>query len=130
MAIERIREDMDRPEVLQGTTYKIKTPLSEHAIYITMNDIVLNAGTEHESRCPFELFVNSKNMEYFQWVVALTRLISSSFRAGNNLSYIVKELKSVADPVGGFWSNGIYYNSLVAKIGDVIETHLKSIGAL
>jgi len=80
--IEHIHENLDRPEFLQGSTYKVKTPLSDHALYITINDIVLNAGTDHEQRRPFEIFINSRNMEHFQWVLALTRVISAVFRKG------------------------------------------------
>ena len=75
-----MHEKIERPEMLLGSTYKIKTPLSEHALYVTINDIILNAGTEHEARRPFEIFINSKNMDHFQWIVALTRIISAVFR--------------------------------------------------
>ena len=72
---------VERPDTLIGATYKIKSPLFEHALYVTINDIVLNADTEYEMRRPFEIFINSKNMDHFQWIVALTRIISAVFRS-------------------------------------------------
>src|SRR5690606_25166963 len=94
-ALEQMHEKLERPEVLRGSTYKIKTPLSNHALYITINDVLLNAGTDHESRRPFEIFINSKNLEHFQWVVALTRVISAVFRKGGDATFLVEELKAV-----------------------------------
>lgn len=130
-AIEQMHEKFERPETLSGATYKIKTPLSDHALYITINDAVLNAGTDHESRRPFEIFINSKNMEHFQWVVALTRVISAVFRKGGDVTFLVEELKAVFDPQGGYFkSGGRFMPSLVAEIGDAIETHMKSIGLI
>lgn len=129
--IEQMHEKFERPEVLVGATYKIKTPLSDHALYITINDALLNQGTDHESRRPFEIFINSKNMEHFQWVVALTRVISAVFRKGGDVTFLVEELKAVFDPQGGYFkSGGRFMPSLVAEIGDAIETHMKSIGLI
>src|SRR5690554_1319759 len=129
--IEKMHEKFDRPESLEGSTYKIKTPLSDHALYITINDVVLNPGTDHELRRPFEIFINSKNMEHFQWVVALTRVISAVFRKGGDVTFLVEELKAVFDPQGGYFkSGGRFMPSLVAEIGDAIETHMKSIGLI
>lgn len=126
-----MHENVDRPESLTGSTYKIKTPLSDHALYITINDIVLNPGTEHQRIQPFEIFINSKNLEHFQWVVALTRVISAVFRKGGDITFLVEELKAVFDPTGGYFkSGGVFMPSLVAEIGSVIETHLRSIGLL
>ena len=125
---ETMHENVIRPENLTGYTYKIKTPDSDHAIYITINNITLNAGTIYEKICPYEIFINSKNMEHFQWVIALTRVISAVFRKGGNVIFLVEELKSVFDPKGGYLKKGgIYVPSLVAEIGLVIETHLKNI---
>ncbi|HKK22963.1 MAG TPA: NrdJb, partial [Pseudohaliea sp.] len=116
---------------LVGSTYKIKTPLSEHAMYITINDVILNEGTEHESRRPFEVFINSKNMEHFQWVVALTRLISAVFRKGGDATFLVEELKAVFDPRGGYFKKGgVFMPSIVAEIGYAIEDHMKHIGLI
>jgi hypothetical protein len=127
----QMHERLERPEELRGTTYKIKTPLTDHALYLTINDIVLNPGTEHEHRRPFEIFVNSKNMEHFQWIVALTRIISAVFRKGGDVTFLVEELRSVFDPRGGYFKKGgRYMPSLVAEIGDVIERHLRAIGML
>ena len=124
-------EHLKRPEVLSGETYKIKTPLSEHALYVTINDIVLNPGTEHEVRRPFEIFINSKNMDHFQWIVALTRIISAVFRKGGDCTFLGEELRSVFDPKGGYFKpGGRFMPSLVAEIGDAIETHLRRIGML
>jgi len=129
--IIQMHERVERPEVLLGSTYKIKTPLSEHALYVTINDIVLNPGTEHEQRRPFEIFINSKNMEHFQWIVALTRIVSAVFRKGGDVTFLVEELRSVFDPRGGYFKKGgRYMPSLVAEIGDAIESHMKSIGLL
>jgi len=119
---------LQRPEgPLPGKTYKIKTPLSEHAIYVTINDIVDDEG----KRRPFEIFINSKNMEHFQWIVALTRVISAIFRKGGDVSFLVEELKSVFDPRGGYYKKGgKYMPSIVAEIGEVIEQHLVEIGMI
>jgi hypothetical protein len=127
----QMHEKLERPEMLIGSTYKIKTPLTEHAIYLTINDIILNAGTKHELRRPFEMFINSKNMDHFQWIVALTRIISSVFRKGGDVTFLVEELRSVFDPRGGYFKRGGHYMpSLVAELGDVIESHLCMIGLL
>jgi len=129
--IESMHENVARPEILLGSTYKIKTPQSEHALYITINDMVLNQGTEHEERQPYEVFINSKNMEHFQWVLALTRVISAVFRKGGDITFMVEELKAVFDPKGGYFKRGgVYMPSLVAEIGYAIEQHMKHIGLL
>ncbi len=113
----------DRPEALEGHTYKLKWPGSEHAIYVTVNDTVINGH-----RRPFEIFINSKNMEHFAWTVALTRMISAVFRRGGDVSFVVEELKAVFDPRGGAWVQGRYIPSILAAIGGVIEEHLIRIG--
>ncbi len=129
--VVHLTEALERPEMLLGSTYKIKTPLSEHALYVTINDIVLNPGTEHELRRPFEVFINSKNMDHFQWIVALTRIISAVFRKGGDVTFLVEEMRSVFDPRGGYFKKGgKYMPSLVAEIGDAIEAHLRMIGLL
>jgi hypothetical protein len=129
--VVHMHEKVERPEVLMGCTYKVKTPLSDHALYITVNDMVLNPGTEHEVRRPFEVFINSKNMDHFQWIVALTRIISAVFRKGGDVVFLIEELRSVFDPRGGYFKKGgKYMPSLVAEIGDVIESHLRMIGLL
>ena len=126
-----MHESLERPDVLPGATYKVKTPLSDHALYITINDVVLNPGTEHEMRRPFEVFINSKAMDHFQWIVALTRIISAVFRKGGDVTFLVEEMRSVFDPKGGYFKKGgKYMPSLVAEIGDVIESHMRSIGLL
>lgn len=127
----QMHERIERPEVLIGSTYKIKSPLVEHAMYVTINDIVLNAGTEHELRRPFEIFVNSKSMEHFQWIVALTRIMSAVFRKGGDVTFLVDEMKAVFDPKGGYFkAGGVYMPSLVAELGAIVEDHLKSIGMI
>jgi len=129
--IIQMHERLERPEVLLGSTYKVKTPLTEHALYVTVNDIILNQDTEHELRRPFEVFINSKNMDHFQWIVALTRIISAVFRKGGDITFLVEELRSVFDPRGGYFKRGgKFMPSLVAEIGDVIEFHLKTIGLI
>ncbi|GAB6141538.1 hypothetical protein JCM14076_22670 [Methylosoma difficile] len=130
-SLESMHENVARPEILYGSTYKIKTPQSEHALYITINDMILNQGTEHEERRPYEVFINSKNMEHFQWVLALTRVISAVFRKGGDTCFLVEELKAVFDPKGGYFKKGgVFMPSLVAEIGYAIESHLKSIGMI
>jgi ribonucleoside-diphosphate reductase alpha chain len=118
-------EPLDRPQELEGATYKLKWPDSEHAIYITVNDLVI-AG----HRRPFEVFINSKNMEHFAWTVALTRMISAVFRRGGDVSFVVEELKAVFDPRGGAWMQGKYVPSILAAIGGVIEKHMVATGFL
>ena len=126
-----MHEKVKRPELLVGSTYKIKTPNSEHAFYVTINDIVLNQGSTHEQRRPFEVFINSKNMEHYQWIAALTLIISAVFRKGGDCTFLVEELKSVFDPKGGYFKQGgQWMPSLVAEIGDVLERHLKCIGLM
>lgn len=130
-ALESMHENVTRPEILFGSTYKIKTPQSEHALYITINDMVLNVGTEYEERRPYEVFINSKNMEHFQWVLALTRVISAVLRKGGDATFLVEELKAVFDPKGGYFKKGgVFMPSLVAEIGCAIESHMKQIGML
>ncbi|MFC7301897.1 NrdJb [Cognatiluteimonas weifangensis] len=127
----QMHERIERPEVLIGSTYKIKSPLVEHAMYVTINDIVLNAGSEHEQRRPFEIFINSKSMEHFQWIVALTRIMSAVFRKGGDVTFLVEEMKAVFDPKGGYFkAGGVYMPSLVAELGSIVEDHLKSIGMI
>ncbi|MFZ1725713.1 MAG: adenosylcobalamin-dependent ribonucleoside-diphosphate reductase [Albidovulum sp.] len=120
-----LSEPLDRPQALEGATYKLKWPDSEHAIYITINDIIQSGH-----RRPFEVFINSKNMEHFAWTVALTRMISAVFRRGGDVSFVVEELKAVFDPRGGAWMNGRYIPSILAAIGGVIERHMIAIGFL
>ena len=130
-SVVQMHEKLERPQMLQGSTYKVKTPLSEHALYITINDVILNPGTEHELRRPFEIFINSKNMDHFQWIVALTLIISAVFRKGGDVTFLVEELRSVFDPKGGYFKpGGRYMPSIVAEIGDVIEDHMRKIGLL
>ena len=127
----QMHERIERPEVLVGSTYKIKSPLVEHAMYVTINDIVLNAGTEHEHRRPFEVFINCKSMEHFQWIVALTRIMSAVFRKGGDVTFLVDEMKAVFDPRGGYFkAGGVYMPSLVAELGAIVEEHMKSIGLI
>lgn len=129
--VVQMHERLERPQMLLGSTYKMKTPFSDHALYVTVNDIILNAGTEHELRRPFEIFINSKNMDDFQWIVALTRIISAVFRKGGDVTFMVEELRSVFDPRGGYFKpGGKFMPSLVAEIGDVLESHMRMIGLL
>ena len=118
-----LSEPLERPAALEGHTYKVKWPGSEHALYITVNDVVISGH-----RRPFEVFINSKNMEHFAWTVALTRMISAVFRRGGDISFVVEELKAVFDPRGGAWMEGRYIPSILAAIGGVIERHLIAIG--
>jgi ribonucleoside-diphosphate reductase alpha chain len=124
-AIVQMFRPLDRPEALPGRTYKVRWPESDHAIYITLNDILQDGR-----RRPFEVFINSKNMEHYAWTVALTRMISAVFRRGGDVSFVVEELKAVFDPRGGQWVGGRYVPSLLAAIGEVIERHMIDIGFL
>ena len=130
----RMTEKIMRPEgmeALEGSTYKIKTPLDDHAMYVTINDIVLNPGTVHEQRRPFEIFINSKNMDHFQWIVALTRLMSAVFRKGGDVTFLAEELQAVFDPKGGYFKpGGRFMPSIIAEIGDVIAHHMQKIGLM
>src|SRR5919106_560654 len=129
--VVQMHERVERPEMLLGSTYKIKTPLSEHALYVTINDIVLNQGTEYELRRPFEVFINSKNLDHFQWIVALTRIMSAVFRKGGDVTFLVDELKAVFDPRGGYWqAGGKFMPSIIAELGHIVEKHLIEIGLL
>ncbi len=124
-AVVYMAKPLDRPEALPGRTYKLRWPESDHAIYITVNDVMTDGR-----RRPFEVFINSKNMEHYAWTVALTRMISAVFRRGGDLSFVVEELKAVFDPRGGAWMHGRYVPSLLAAIGEVLERHMIDIGFL
>ena len=126
--VVRMTEKVMRPqgmEALEGSTYKIKTPLADHAMYVTINDITLNPGTVHEQRRPFEIFINSKNMDHFQWIVALTRLMSAVFRKGGDVTFLAEELQAVFDPKGGYFKpGGKFMPSIIAEIGEVIDKRI------
>ena len=129
--IIRMHEKLERPDMLIGSTYKVKTPVSDHAMYVTINDIILNEGTEFEKRRPFEIFINSKNLDHYQWIVALTRIISAVFRKGGDVTFLVDELKAVFDPRGGYWKpGGTFMPSIIAELGHIVEKHLIAIGLL
>ena len=113
-----------RAEQLHGTTYKLKWPESAHAVYVTINDI-----EQDGVRRPFEMFVNSKNMEHYAWTVGLTRMISAVFRRSADVAFVAEELKAVFDPRGGAWLQGRYVPSLLAAIGDIVERHLAGLAA-
>jgi len=125
-AVPAETKSLGRPLELEGTTYKIKTPLETDALYVTINDIINDDG----SRRPYELFINTKNLQHFSWIVAMTRLISSVFRHDADPCFLVSELKSIYDPNGGYFSEGGYVPSLAADIGRVIEKHLSKIGLM
>ena len=129
--VVRMHEKLERPEMLLGSTYKVKTPISDHAMYVTINDIILNADTDYEQRRPFEIFINSKNLDHYQWIVALTRIMSAVFRKGGDVTFLVDELKAVFDPRGGYWQpGGKFMPSIIAELGYIVEKHLQFIGLL
>jgi hypothetical protein len=129
--IVQLGDPLERPDRITGSTYKVKTPVTEHAFYITINDVIMNEGSPEEHRRPFEIFVNSKNMDHFQWIVGLTRVMSAVFRKGGDVTFLIEELVSVFDPNGGYYKKGgKYVPSLVAELGQVVETHLQNIGML
>jgi hypothetical protein len=121
-------EKIERPGMLDAKVYKIKP--GEHAYYITISDIVLNEGTEHQVIRPYEIFINTKDMQHFQWVAALSRMISAVMRKGGDLTFAIEELRASFDPAGGHWVDGEYVPSIVAHVGIVIERHLQSLGLL
>jgi hypothetical protein len=125
-ALESIHEGMKRPDVLHGATYTIKPPDETRAMSVTINDMVLNEGTENEQKRPYEVFINSRSVDDAQWVMALTRITSAVFRKGGDIGFIADELKSVNDPSGGFFAKGKgYVPSLVSNVGMVLEDHFK-----
>jgi len=117
--VQFVSYKLERPERLAGSTYKIKTPLSPHSIYVTINDIILNEGTPHESLNPYEIFISSKSMEHFQWIVALTRVISAVFRKGGEISFLVDELMAVFDPKAGYYKKGGQYMPSLYKTPNI-----------
>ena len=121
-----------RAGVLEGATYKLKWSDSDHAIYITINDMPFDVpaagGGVTTRRRPFEIFINSGNLEHYAWTVALTRMISAVFRRGGDVSFVAEELKAIFDPQGGRWVDGRYVPSLLAAIGEVIESHMIKTG--
>ena len=124
-SVQGLSEPLHREEKLTGATYKLRWADSEHALYVTINDI------EHDGQCrPFEIFINSKNMDHYAWVVALTRMISAVFRRGGDVAFVAEELKAVFDPRGGQWQNGRYVPSLIAAIGGILERHMVGTGFL
>ena len=126
--IEQMQENRNREPVLNGSTYKLKPVGADNALYVTINDIILNEGTEFEERRPFEMFINSRDVDHFQWVTALTRVISAVFRKGGDFSFLVEELGSIFDPKGGYWDNvngkTKYIPSIIAGIGNILDIHL------
>lgn len=128
---QSVMELSQRQYELEGSTYKIKTPLSDYALYITINNEVIDCGKQTEHLRPREIFINSKNMENFSWIVALTRVISAVFRKGGDVTFLVEELRSVFDPRGGYFKpGGKYMPSLVAEIGECLEKHMIKIGMI
>lgn len=126
-----MNEALSRPEFLQGTTYRMKPPVVDNAMYITINDVILNKGTEFETIRPYEIFINSRDVQHLQWVNALTLILSATFRKGGDIAFIAEELRSVYDPNGGYFKKGgVYMNSIVAEIGYIIEQHFKAIGLI
>ncbi len=133
---------LERAARLEGATYKLRWPGSDHSLYITINDIERDGHAEGVSsthhaggvsstrRRPFEVFINSKNLEHYAWTVALTRMISAIFRRGGDVTFVVEELKAIFDPQGGQWMGGRYVPSLIAAIGEVIEGHMIRTGFL
>lgn len=134
--IEIVHEELKRPNILKGTTYKIKPMGYDSALYMTINDICMNAGTEHEQKYPYEIFLNSKQMESYQWIATMTRLVSAIFRKGGNITFIVDELEQIFDPKGGYWgkepggTKGKFYNSVVGELGSIIKQHMIEIGLI
>lgn len=125
-----LHEKVVRPTALDGCTYRIKTPVCDHAFFITINNIVMNPGTKYEHVSIFEIFINSKNMDNFQWITSMTRVLSAVFRKGGDVAFIVEELNSIHDPKGGYFQGKKYVPSLVSAIGDVIKHHMQKFGII
>lgn len=126
--VQDLNEKVKRPKLLSGATYQLKTPLSEFTWYITINNIILNEGTVHEKVQPFEIFINTKDVASYQWMIFASRMLSAIFRKGGDINFILDEMASVHQPNGGYLGRGGYIPSLVAEIGKIIEYHFKSIG--
>jgi ribonucleoside-diphosphate reductase alpha chain len=118
-----LSKPLEREAILHGATYKLKWPGSEHALYITINDIERDGR-----RRPFEIFINTKSLEHYAWTIALTRMISAVFRRGGDVTFVAEELQAIFDPQGGCWISGRYVPSIQAAIGEIIEGHMKRIG--
>jgi ribonucleoside-diphosphate reductase alpha chain len=127
-----LSKPLERAPVLSGSTYKLRWPDSEHALYVTINDIETESSdpAAPPRRRPFEIFINTRNLEHYAWTVALTRMISAVFRRGGDVAFVAEELKAVFDPQGGRFMGGRYVPSLLAAIGEIIETHMRRIGFL
>ena len=125
-------ENTERPSVLHGTTYRMHPTTWDDPLYVTINDLVFDEGTEVEVRRPFEIFINCKNLEQYEWIVALTRLMSAVFRKGGNIDFIVEEMKAIYSPMGGYVRKGTneWMNSVVAELGHIIEIHMKEVGII
>jgi hypothetical protein len=129
--LEEVSEDLEIPDVLPATRYRLRTPLSSSSIFIVISDIILNKGTEFEKRQPIEIFIMSKDAKAYQYVTTITRLISAVFRKGGDVTFIVEELKNIHDPNGGYLGRGgVWVPSLVAEIGGIIEKHMVSLGLI
>lgn len=115
---------LERPEVLHGSTYRMKWPGDESSYYVTINDAIVDG-----KRVPFEIFVNTKNLESQAWIAALTLMISAILRRERDVAFLAQELMSVVDARGGAFMPGQgYVNSRVAAIGRVIAGHFISCG--
>ena len=134
--LESVHEELKRPAKLHGTTYKIKPMGHDSALYLTVNNITMNIDTEHEQAYPYEIFLNSKQMQSYQWISTVTRLVSAIFRKGGNITFIVDELEQIFDPNGGYWGKepgskkGKYYNSVIAELGAVLRQHMIYLGLI
>lgn len=134
--LEEVDEKLVRPFKLRGNTYKIKPPNESSSLYLTINDIAMNKDTDHEQFYPYEIFLNSKNMENFQWITTVTRTVSAIFRKGGNITFIVKELEMITQPDGGYWgkdhyaNKGKFYESIVAEIGYILRKHMEELGLI
>jgi hypothetical protein len=125
---DRQPEKTQRPAELLSSTYTISTPLIEQNLSLTISDVILNQGTQHELRRPFEISINSENMDDLQWLVVLLRIISAVFRKGGDVSFLVEELRGAFDPGTDDGNrDGRHVLSLVSGIGDILETHLRQI---
>lgn len=105
----------ERPEVMNGTTYRLRTPYGN--MYVTIND------DEHG---PFEIFSQlGKAGGFFQaQTEAICRMISLNLRSGVSVNEVIDQLKGIRGPDMMF-SNGGTIHSLPDAIAKVLESHMK-----
>ena len=103
---------------LPSTTYKFRVP--EKAMYFT----IVGEGK------PIWLFVNSKEMDSYQWVTALMESYSRQIKACVEVSDIVEAMKTTFAPGGKYFipdGTGREVHSIVHHLGLILEEHVMKI---